>query len=294
MKLKRKIFASALSLSMLAGCLSGICYADNENGISITEDPDEKQIDIANISGAVEGYSYITEAVITDSGKIICIGQKNSCNYIFEIDTNGKLIAEKSLGEITDYTLKSCGDKICLLYREYSAPDIDLDSIDDENINEITAAFLSASKDLYSAVYGEELNLISKTNISSLFGVSNNQYCDADDERICYVTDRTKLYISDTDGGNNRLVSDISENGYSGYFISGMAIADKYAALTISDGYSVIYAAVDIETGEIFTKKAPQGFSCIKVSGNIISWNYSDGNSAETVIFSDGKFSSRR
>ena len=292
MKLKRKIFASALSLSMLAGCLSGICYADNENGISITENSDEKQIDITKISGAVEGYSYITEAVITDSGKIICIGEKNSCNYIFEIDTNGKIIAEKPLGEITDYTLKNSGNKICLLYREYSAPDIDFDSIDDENISEVTAAFLSASKDLYSAVYDEELNLSSKTNISSSFGVSRNQYCDTDGERICYVTDRTKLYISDIDGGNNKLVSDINEIGYSGYFISDMALADKYAALTISDGYSVIYAAVDIETGEIFTKNAPKKFSRIKVNGNIISWNYSDGNSAEAVIFSDGKFSS--
>ena len=292
MKLKRKIFASALSLSMLAGCLSGICYADNENGISITENSDEKQIDITKISGAVEGYSYITEAVITDNGKIICIGEKNSCNYIFEIDKSGKIIAEKSLGEITDYTLKNSGNKICLLYREYSAPDIDFDSVDDENISEVTAAFLSASKDLYSAVYDEELNLISKTNISSSFGVSRNQYCDTDGERICYVTDRTKLYISDIDGGNNRLVSDINESGYPGYFISDMSLADKYAVLTISDGYSVIYAAVDIETGEIFTEKASKKFSRIKVSGNIISWNCSDGNSAEKVIFSDGKFSS--
>ena len=292
MKLKRKIFASALSLSMLAGCLSGICYADNENGISIAENSDEKQIDITTISDAVKGYSYISETVITDSGKIICIGEKNSHNYIFEIDKSGKLITENSLGEITDYTLKNNGNKIILLYREYSATDIDFDSVDDENISEVTAAFLSASKDLYSAVYDEELNLISKTNISSLFGVSRNQYCDTDGERICYVTDRTKLYISDTDGGNNRLVSDINESGYPGYFISDMALADKYVALTISDGYSVIYAAVDIETGEIFTKNAPRKFSRIKVSGNIISWNYSDGNSAEKVIFSDGKFSS--
>ena len=292
MKLKRKIFASALSLSMLAGCLSGICYAADENGISITENSGEKQIEFQKLSDNLQGYSYISETVITDSGKTICIGAKNSRNYIFEIDKSGKLIAEKPLSEITDYTLKSCGDKIILLYREYSAPDIDFDSVDDENISEVTAAFLSASKDLYSAVYDEELNLISKINISSLFGVSRNQYCDADSERICYITDRTKLYISDTDGANNKLVSDINEIGYPGYFISDMALADKYAALTISNGYSVIYAAVDIETGEIFTKNAPQKFSSIKVSGNIISWNYSDENSTDTVIFRDGKFSS--
>lgn len=293
MKLKRKIFASALSLSILAGCLSGICYADNESETFIAkEDQDEKQIEITKISDSVQGYSYITENVITDSGKIICIGEKNSRNYIFEIDKSGKLIAEKTLSGITDCTLKNCGNKICLLYREYSAPDIDFDSIDDENISEVTAAFLSASKDLYSAVYDDELNLVSKTNISSSFGISNNQYCCTDGERICYVADRTKLYIADTDGGSNRLVSDINENGYSGYFISDTALADNYAALTISDGYSVIYAAVDIETGEIFTKKALQKYSKIKVCGNVISWFCSNGNSTDTVIFRNGKFSS--
>ena len=72
MKLKRKIFASALSLSMLAGCLSGICYADNENGISVIakENQDKKQIEITKLSDTVQRYSYITETLSVSEKRI--------------------------------------------------------------------------------------------------------------------------------------------------------------------------------------------------------------------------------
>ena len=128
MRYIKNIFAVFAAAAMMCSTFSGVCYAADKTGTSVTDEKNlsGKQIEITNISDKLTGYS-LYDPIITDDGTIYAIAKKNSKNYILAIDKDGNITAKTAIDDNTNAVLKQSGDKIIFMWNGYEEPDINID-----------------------------------------------------------------------------------------------------------------------------------------------------------------------
>ena len=307
MRYIKNIFAVFAAAAMMCSTFSGVCYAADKTETSVTGEKNlsGKQIEITNISDKLTGYS-LYNPIITDDGTIYAIAKKNSKNYILAIDKGGNITAKTAIDDNANAVLKQSGDKIIFMWNGYEEPDINIDYSNSTNgwvslTAEQGMAFQMAIKDLYLTVYDKDLNKISENNVTSFTKKKSSQFADANSSMLVFAKSG-KLYTSDHDGKNKKVILDLADSEYSNCNIAALAVNENYAGMLVSN-YSDSYyaAAVDLKTGEITSKKLNEQINP-NVKNGIITWTYQkyldpiaesgEYNSSKitNTYFKDGKF----
>lgn len=307
MKFRRNIFAAFAAAAMMCSTFSGVCYAADKTEASVTDEKNlsGKQIEITNLSDKLTGYSLNIQ-IITDDGIIYALGSKNSKNYILALDKDGNITAKATVNDCADHVLKQSGDNIIFIRNGFEDPDINIDSSKSLNgwvslTEEQGMAYLTAIKDLYLTVYDKDLNKISENNITAFTKKRSAQYADANSSMLVY-TKGGKLYTSDHDGKNKKVILDLADTTYSDCSIAALAVNENYAGLLITNHSDKNYAAaVDLKTGEITSTKL-SGQILPKAENGLITWTsykYLDNNAEKkayesskitNIYLKDGKF----
>lgn len=303
MKFRRNIFAAFAAAAMMCSTFSGVCYAADKTETSVTDENNlsEKQINIERISDQLTEYS-LYQQIITDDGTIYSLGKKNSKYYLFAIDRDGNITAKTETNACTG-VLKQSGDNIIFMWNGYEDPGINIDSSNGwiSPTEEQGLAYQMAVKDLYLTVYDKDLNKISENDITKSTKKKSSQYADANSSMLVY-TKSGKLYTSDHDEKNKKVILDLADTEYSDCNIAALVVNENYAGLLVTDHSDKNYAAaVDLETGNTKLKKLSEQ-TIPKAENGIITWTsckYLDYdaekiayNSSEitNIYFKDGKF----
>ena len=299
MRYIKNIFAVFAAAAMMCSTFSGVCYAADKTETSVTDEKNlsGKQIEITSLTD-----KFLDHPIITDDGTIYAIGKKNSKNYILAIDNDGNIMAKTAIDDYANAVLKQSGDNIIFIRNGYEEPDINIDYSNSVNgYVSLTAeqgpAFQMAIKNLYLTVYDKDLNKISENNITEFTKKKSSQYADANSSMLVY-TKGGKLYTSDHDGKNKKVILDLADSEYSNCNIAALAVNENYAGLLVSN-YSDSYyaAAVDLKTGEITSKKLKEQVNP-DVQNGIITWTYRqyydytkyNPSKITNTYFKDGKF----
>lgn len=246
MKIRKTVctlaLAGALALNMSL-CTINV-YAENDAAVSsITEE----------ISF---GYDRCTPMAADSEGNIYFKGMnKDGKTVIFKADRKGKLIAEASDGisDHVDLSVKLSGDKVVVTYRE------------NNGVNRFSPGGIKCR------VY--DTDLAAYEEYSSRSWGSDEQLFDASASGFAWFR-RSKLYISDNEGKNERVLADLSEKLPKNTSINGIALTEKYAAFS-ADGNNCDYIGyVDIDTGKVTVRKEDRTFIPRAFSEGIV-W-YSD------------------
>lgn len=227
-------------------------------------------------------YDMLLARLVDDEGNIYLSAYNVGSNSqalspkILKMDTSGKIIA--SCDGRAD-VIKQIGNKIYVLTERF----------DDD--------FKTKLSGVKCRVYSKDLKL--KKTYKLTFAKSC-QFADVNSKKVCYLKGE-KIYLSDLNGKNKKVICDFKSKELNGAFCQGVALTEKYAAFTavksVNNKRVTYCGALDLETGELQLEEQPLLW-LPKPFNETIIWNSNasgsgsaSSGSSQIVVFKDGSFS---
>lgn len=227
-------------------------------------------------------YDTLLARLVDDEGNIYFSAYNVGSNSqalnlkILKMNTSGEIVA--SCDGRAD-VIKQIGNKIYVFTERY----------DDD--------FKTKISGVKCRVYSKNLKL-EKTY--KLTFAKSCQFADVNSKKVCYLKGE-KIYLSDLNGKNEKIICDFKSKELNGAFCQGVALTKKYAAFTavksVNNKRVTYCGAVDLETGELQLEEQPLLWLPKSFNETII-WNSNasgsgsvNSGSSQIVVFKDGSFS---
>ena len=283
LKFRKSAVASIAAMTMICSSLAGICYAENEipaeETVSAAVKAETKK-KLTEITAVKTDFDRCVESLAADDGQVYYIGHnEKAASYIFTLDEEGNVSAISMLTKnYANPEIRQAGGKIFVFYN--AIEDFEALAAEDEDFSEADIMLMGGGiKDLYMIVFDRELNRLGSYDMTSISKDHYSQFVGVNSGQVCYSDgmNSRKLYISNYDGSDKKLLLDMKDTDHSDLFIDSVAMTETHAAVTLSDRRSseirrTYCGVVDLETGE-FTIERHDDACSPEAYGNIIRWD---------------------